>query len=191
MMRSARFLIAILIYILCSGCNHHDAVPPPDVKMNPNPHMGQRFVISITGQVDEIAGLQGKLQYDIANNSCVPIDRGRVLGGIRPQFTKYSSFNINSVAPGAYEAIVYRDLYVPFNYYGVGICEWSITSMKIHILRYDGRKETATFDGQAINYGAHAGALCGPRVGGFGCAPDSVHMSVDASYRLSITSGKE
>lgn len=188
-MRIAILVILLMTCTLGSGCGRRDRVVPPDVRINPHPVRAQRFHISVTGKTSQIADIQGNIQYNIADSSCVPIDHGMALGGVRPTFTKYATLKIVPLGHDKYEALVYRDLYAPSDYYGLGLCHWRITILNIRIMRTDHRKEIAGISHENLNYGAKASISCGPRVGGFGCAPSRL-VSVD-DYKLIVTSTKE
>lgn len=164
-------------------------MPPPDVVLNTDPTGVQRFTITVTGETSQIAYLRGTIQYNIVDDSCVPIDYGMALGGIKPTFTKYAILNIVSLGDDKYEAMVYPDLYSPSDYYGLGVCNWRITAIDIHIIRIDGKKEIAGIRRNDLNYGARSSISCGLRVGGFGCAPSRVVSASD--YKLIISSSKK
>lgn len=190
-MKHAMRLIGCLACALCIGCGSGNRIIPPAAELNPGANDLQLFTISVTGRVDQIASIQGSLQYNIADTSCVPVDYGVALGGTKPRFSTYSPLKMTAMGSGKYEFSVYRDLYRPANYYGLGVCVWALTSINIKILRIDGKKETASLIGRELGYDVHVLAACGPRVSGFGCSYGDFAASANADYKLSISSRKE
>lgn len=111
-MRNAKlYIIFFLVFASCVGCGRGGRVDPPVVVVDPNANEHQQFIVSVAGRVDQIAGIRGRLQYNIADNSCVPMDYKMALGGIRPTFTMDPPLEMVPVGSDTYEGLVYRDLY--------------------------------------------------------------------------------
>lgn len=195
-MRNIGSFISMLIYTLCAGCGPAGGVDPPDVRVNPTPHERQRFIISVTGQSGQVDGVWGRLQYNIANNSCVPVDYKMALGGIKPSFTMDPSLKIVSVESSTYEGLVYRDLYESSDYYGLGLCRWKLTAIVVYIIRNDGKKQSFMLNGIDLEYGARSYATCptgSPGQYSLNCAFSRSHpMELTGDfYTLSITSRRD
>lgn len=188
--------ISMLVYALCAGCGRVDRVVPPDVKVNPTPHERQRFVISVTGQSGQMDGARGRLQYNIADDSCVPVDYKMALGGIKPTFTMYHPLKIVPTERGTYEGHVYQDLYESSDYYGLGVCRWKLTAIVVYIIRNDGKRQSFMLNGIDLEYGSHSYATCptgSPRQYSLNCAFSRSHpMELTGDfYTLSVTSGRD
>lgn len=195
-MRKISQIILALLYASCFGCGRTDRVPAPDVRLNPTPLGRVRLDISVTGQSTTIQGLRGVLYYNIANNSCIPLDYGMALGGVRPSFTQMRPFVVTPVAHDIYEAVVYRDIYESSDYYGLGVCQWELTGINIYMVRKDGKKQRVGLRDIDLKYGAHSYATCpagSPGQYSLNCALSRsypLEMSGDF-YTLSITSRRD
>lgn len=192
-MRYVSQFISAVIYALCVGCGHVDGVSPPDVRINPAPRELQHFIISVTDRSDAIEGMWGVSYYNIANDSCVPLDYSKALGGIHPSFTQTHPFMIDSGDVGNYEAKLYRDMYESSDYYGLGVCRWELTGINIYIARRDGKKQHTSLHEMDLKYGAYSYATCptgSPAQHTLNCAFSRSHP-IDVSgdfYTISITS---
>jgi hypothetical protein len=65
--------------------------------------------------------------------SCVPIDRRKALGGMRPSPTKMLASGPLRKDANGYVGVVFMDRIVDEDYYGLGVCNWEnrIVSIKI------------------------------------------------------------
>lgn len=195
-MRKISLITLTLLYALCLGCGRTERVPAPDVRTNPAPHERQRLDISITGQSAVIEGMRGRLQYNIADDSCLPVDYGMALGGMKPIFTMDPTLKVAITGHGGYEGFVYRDMYEPSNYYGMGVCRWELTAINIYIVRKDGRKQSFMLNGIDLKYGAQSYVTCpsgSPGQYSLNCAfSRSYPIEIPGDfYTLSINSGRD
>lgn len=195
-MRDIGSIVVALVCLVCCGCGHSDIVNPPEVKINPSAHERQKFVISITGQSSQIEDIQEKLQYNIANDSCFPMDYGMALRGIKPTFTMGPSLKLIAAKHSMYEGYVYRDQYESSDYYGIGVCRWKLTAIHIYVIQGDGRKQAFMLNGIDLKYGAHSYATCpsgSPKQYSLNCAfsrSNPMELTGDF-YTLSITSRRD
>lgn len=189
-------VLLVLVCAACSGCSSPDRVSPPEAKINPNARERQQFVISVMGKSGQIAGMQGRLQYNIADDSCLPVDYGMALGGMKPIFTMDPTLEVSAKDHGTYEWFIYRDLYEPSDYYGLGVCRWKLTAIKIYIVRKDGRRQSFMLNGIDLRYGVPSYATCpsgSPRQYSLNCAFSRSHpigLTGDF-YTLFITSRRD
>lgn len=108
----------------CGGAR----VEPPDVKLNPSPKERYEISIEIKNLPDAILGVSGRAQFNIKNRECMPLaDR---IAGIKPDDRFNPTLAFIHHDKGLYIGHLYADLALSENYYGLGTCEWEMTSVQ-------------------------------------------------------------
>ena len=116
-----------------------------------NPHPKQRYEVTVTvdapGPFDSV---KGRLVYEIGNKDCVPKDA--FTGGQNvPSYR--TTFDLTRVDSHTYRGHFYRDLLLPGDYFGLGMCHWEIMNagpdLTVHGL---------TFSVSAIPYDPQTGS---------------------------------
>lgn len=127
-------LASLSICILSfSGCKEYKPVPPPEIRMNPNPVERYGVLMEIKNPPGPIS-VTSDAVYGMKNRgSCVPIDTRRSLGGSRPVFGESYALPVNLVSDASYEVTFYADALMDEDYYGKGVCYWEgWVSYRIH-----------------------------------------------------------
>jgi len=85
----ARIAFASLVCILgLGGCKKHEAVLPPDAKVNPNPTKKYRLLLTVPDPPGELS-VTGELTYAIENSrGCVPLDHTLAIWGVHSSFPR-------------------------------------------------------------------------------------------------------
>ena len=100
----------------------------PDIKHNPDPKMRYDIVVTIDGAPGPFDSVEGTAFYDVSNKACVP-ETGGPLNPLRIAPQKNVSFSLIRINEHQYQGIIYLDLLKDEDYFGLGICHWSLTSL--------------------------------------------------------------
>ena len=125
MNRISGIVLASLVCILgLGGCKKHEAVLPPDAKVNPNPTKKYRLLLTVPDPPGELS-VTGELTYAIENSrDCVPLDHTLAIGGVHSSFPRTMQAQVVPLDGENYELIFYDDAFISEDYYGRGVCLW-------------------------------------------------------------------
>jgi hypothetical protein len=109
----------------------------PDIKQNPHPVKRYEITMTIDGAPGPFDSIEGHMQFDISNPLCAPQDP---VSGARPTPIERPPIVFTRVSGETYKGTVYLDLIQDDDYYGLGICHWSMTaavvSLNVHGLSF-------------------------------------------------------
>jgi hypothetical protein len=132
--RRPSFLILSLI-LITSACG--SSMKKPDIKHNPQPRMRYAITVKVDGAPGPFDQVTGFVQYRVANERCVPLQP--VSGATVPP-EEDVPLVLTRVSDTEYEGTVYGDLLLDEDYYGLGICRWSMTAVVAEL-----KKNAVTF----------------------------------------------
>lgn len=100
----------------------------PATKLNPHPKMRYELTLKINGAPGPFESILGVMFYEVTNKDCVP-ETGAPMNPLRlaPQANPQIVFE--KVADNVYRGIVYGDYFKDENYFGLGVCHWSLTGL--------------------------------------------------------------
>lgn len=108
-----------------------------DAKKNPNPRMRYEATLTIDNAPGPFDSITGFMQYEVTNKACVP-ETGGPMNPLRLPPKAHPEIVFNKVAENVYKGAVYADYFQDENYFGLGVCHWSliavITSLNINKL---------------------------------------------------------
>lgn len=135
--RAAALLWFAILALGLTACTEHKPVPPPDVKLNPARKERYEIILTVLDDPGPINSVSGRAQFNIRNLDCVPIDYGKAIGGITPNYDTYSKISFSRNGTDSYVGYVYSDLYASGDYYGIGTCHWALTALNVKIGTHD------------------------------------------------------
>ncbi|MEP7185128.1 MAG: hypothetical protein ABI767_04755 [Rhodanobacter sp.] len=123
-----KFLPAVFIplAIIATGC--HPMSDPKHPTLNLHPKQAYEITINIVGAPGSFDSVTGFMGYEIANKECVPKDP---ISGTRNGPGKSIPIILTHTGDTEYNGIVHLDLLEDDNYYGLGTCQWIMTSIAI------------------------------------------------------------
>jgi hypothetical protein len=106
-------------------------LPQITIKTNPAASQPYRLALKFAGLPAAVNDLKGSLDFEVSNRDCVPLDYERAVGGVllTPQHSLPVEFSRSD--DGGYTAMVYADALLNEDYYGLGVCEWSLISASV------------------------------------------------------------
>lgn len=101
------------------------------VKTNSAAHQRYQLTLKFAGLPVAVNELKGSLDFEVSNRDSVPLDYGRAVGGVllTPQHSVPVEFTRSD--DGTYTAMVNADALLNEDYYGLGVCEWSLVGATV------------------------------------------------------------
>jgi hypothetical protein len=103
----------------------------PDIKQNPHPKMRYEVTMTIEGAPGPFEAVTGFMQYEVLDDRCLPMQDP--LTGAKPHPMADPPIQFERVADNVYKGFVYADLLQNEDYYGLGVCKWSLISAIGHL----------------------------------------------------------
>jgi hypothetical protein len=115
----------MLSLALLTSTAYGAAMKTPDIKVNPNPRMKYEITVTIEGAPVAFDRIEGTVDYKVTNDACVPMTH---FTGVTIPPEKRVSLPLEKVSGNVYKASVYADLLQDENYFGMGVCHWSVVA---------------------------------------------------------------
>ena len=104
--------------------------PRPQIRRNPNP-----TAYEITMKIENAPGpfgiVKAAMQYEVLDDSCLP-DLGG-MAGTKASLLEWVPVELSRVSGDTYRGVVYDDLLVDEDYYGLGVCHWSLVTTQFKL----------------------------------------------------------
>lgn len=117
---------ALAMAFLLYGCGAF--VSTPDIKQNPHPTMRYDITITIDGAPGPFDSVGGFMQYEVTNKQCVPLTGGP-MNPMRIPPLAHPPIDFKRVSDNVYTGTVYADYFLDEDYFGLGVCHWSLMSV--------------------------------------------------------------
>lgn len=98
----------------------------PEIKQNPHPRMRYEVTLTIEGAPGPFDSVSGFMQYEVLDDHCLPMEDP--VSGAKPHPMSDPPIQFERVKDNVYKGIVYADLLQDEDYYGLGVCKWSLVS---------------------------------------------------------------
>jgi hypothetical protein len=150
-------LFLALLTTSCGSAAMHNPSPPvrhvdvkdnqpprPQIKRNPNP-TAYEITMTIENAPGPFGVIEGFMQYDTGlDNPCMP-DLGG-MAGTRMRLGESIPVKYEKIAENKYRGIFFTDLLVDEDYYGLGVCHWSMIAARVDLKAGIGPGETIFFE---------------------------------------------
>lgn len=98
----------------------------PRTALNPHPKMRYELTLKIDGAPGPFDSVSGVLFYEVVNKNCVPVT-GAPMNPLRLMPQANPKITFDKVSDSVYRTTVYGDYFQDEDYFGLGICHWSLT----------------------------------------------------------------
>ncbi len=116
--------------------------PRPQIRRNPNP-TAYEITMTIENAPGPFGWIEGVMQYETAlDDPCMP-DLGG-MAGTRMRLKERIPVTLTKVGENQYRGVYYTDLLVDEDYYGLGVCRWSMIAARV-TLRAGMEEDEANF----------------------------------------------
>jgi len=103
--------------------------PRPQIRRNPKP-TPYEVTMTIENAPGPFGSIEGVMQYETRlNDLCLP-DLGG-MAGTRMRLKEHVPVALEKVGENTYRGIYYTDLLVDEDYYGLGVCRWSMIAARV------------------------------------------------------------
>jgi hypothetical protein len=134
------FTLLLSLALITSACG--SPMKTPDIKQNPHPKMRYEITMTIQGAPGPFDSVSGFVQYKVSNERCVPLTP---ISGARLTPEKTFPIDFSRVSDSVYKGTLYVDLLQDEDYYGLGVCHWSIVAASADLKIRDAALTPAIF----------------------------------------------
>jgi hypothetical protein len=106
------------------------AMSKPDIKLNPQPRMRYEITIKVDNAPGPFDRVEGVVDYRVSNDNCVPLTP--VTGATVAPEKRVPIVLIHS-GENVYKGEIYADLLQDEDYYGRGVCHWSVVAASANL----------------------------------------------------------
>ncbi|MCF3475316.1 MULTISPECIES: hypothetical protein [Gammaproteobacteria] len=145
--RKGRHLVPMGLLLALTACSPY-ADAERDVaaggrgmaKLNPSPQQGYELVLTLKDAPGPFAIVEGSAQYDASNYA----DCGRIVPatGTAGRITSQEPVTLHKVGEHEYRGTFYLDRMLDEDYYGRGVCHWSLTGVGAMLRATNGKADT-------------------------------------------------
>mgnify|MGYP003575224319 CR=1 FL=1 len=122
MKRLVAATLFILLTLTLSACGQ--AMRQPDIKLNPHPKMRYEITLAIEDAPGLFDAVDGFSSYQVSNDRCIPL---QPISGAQHTPRKSAPLSLTRVSDKLYKGTFYVDYLQDENYFGLGVCRWSMT----------------------------------------------------------------
>lgn len=97
----------------------------PYTRLNPSPKMRYEITLEINGAPGPFDSVSGVMLYEVVNKSCVPVTDS-LMNPLRLMPQANLQITFDRVSENVYRTVVYSDYFQDEDYFGLGICHWSL-----------------------------------------------------------------
>lgn len=95
----------------------------PDIKQNPHPTKRYEITLTIKDAPGPFDSVTGFVQYKVSNDKCVPLTP---ISGATLAPEQRVHLDLKSIGDHVYRGHIYADLLQDEDYFGLGVCHWSV-----------------------------------------------------------------
>lgn len=113
----------------------------PVPKRNPNP-TAYEVTLRIEGAPGPLVNVRAAMQYEVLNEQCLPRLGG--MSGTRLAALEWVPVELRQIAPDTYQGRIHANLLVDEDYFGLGVCHWSLVTTQFK-MEAPGGKDASKF----------------------------------------------
>lgn len=101
--------------------------------MNPNPKQGYEITLTIKDAPGPFESIEGFMQYEVRgqDDACAPMSED--MSGHTLRLSEDIPVIYFRVSDNVYRTTIYTDLLVDENYYGLGVCKWTMVATRAEL----------------------------------------------------------
>ncbi|WP_090177996.1 hypothetical protein [Luteibacter sp. UNC138MFCol5.1] len=98
----------------------------PDIKLNPHPKMRYEITMTVEGAPGPFEKIEGHVDYHVSNPNSVPLTP---FSGATVEPQADAPLTFEHVGGNVYKAFFYADRFLDEDYFGQGVCRWSLVGV--------------------------------------------------------------
>lgn len=114
------------LFLLLPACS--GSMEDPKIELNSNASMRYEIIARIEGSPVAFDGFSASVNYRVTNESCVPMTP---VSGIKVAPTKRIDLEVVPIGNNEYRMFVFTDRLKDEDYFGKGICHWSLDAASV------------------------------------------------------------
>jgi hypothetical protein len=127
------WLVAPIVFVAgCSSKPVSTRFNPAAVDMAPMPNANYQVDLRFTGVDASKFLLDASATYRVVNRSCVAIDQSAALGGLQLLPEYKIQLAVKRLDENHYEFPLSLDAILAEDYFGLGVCSWSLEAVNVH-----------------------------------------------------------
>ncbi|MGY1459210.1 MULTISPECIES: hypothetical protein [unclassified Luteimonas] len=131
----------------------------PEYRENPAPRLARDIEVRIEGVPGDFGYVQGAMQFDVTNRTCLPPPDANPGGHTSPVPTRTIPFALEQGDDGVWRGTVVADGMVDEDYHGRGVCHWALVNVQVQLKATGAEGETlfmADMEGDVAAAGGRA-----------------------------------
>jgi len=124
-----KMAVAAMAFGALTACH---STTPPEYRLNPHPNERYEITMTVRDAPGPLTDAVGSMQYLVPDDSCVPATGGP-MNPLRINPKKWIRYPLEKVAENTYRAEVWADGMVDEDYYGLGICKWTLVQTTLSL----------------------------------------------------------
>lgn len=144
--------VPVLLSVACLSSLPACAAPQkkPDIKLNPTARMKYEITATVSDPSLAFEPVEGFVDYKVDTPNCVPLTR--FTGAtIEPEYR--APVELKRIAPNTYRGEFTFDLLKDEDYYGLGVCHWSLVAVSTEFYRHKTDFSPALFKSELLGTG--------------------------------------
>lgn len=146
---NAVILLAALVLTACSlppstpsgnGASKR-TLEQPEFKLNPNPKRAYTITVEVVDPPGEFNYVQATILYKVSNEECSAVPTG---GNYVNTLAHRIRYDLKKEDDGKYKTVIYLDRMLDEDYYGKGVCIWTMESVGT-VFKQTGAKSDSSF----------------------------------------------
>jgi len=165
----------------------------PSIHLNPNPSMHYEITYRVNDPAVIFDAVEAIGSYQVTNEACAPLIP---ISGVRKAPNKVLPLEVRAIDRSTYRVAVHPDALLDENYFGEGVCHWSLTATTL-VLKRQGKELSASYMSKDMYEGRET-LIYYPRnwlrsaPGGFiegGSTSSSIYPNRDDLFTISVDTG--
>lgn len=141
--KSGSLLLATMLFsstLACSAAMNETS--KPEYRENPAPRIVRDVEVRIEGLPGDFRYVQGAMQFDVTNRTCLPPPGANPGGRTSPVPTRTIPFALEKGDDGVWRGTVVADGMVDEDYHGRGVCHWALVNVQAQLMATGAKGET-------------------------------------------------
>lgn len=130
LIKSSSVSLGLMSALLFTCSTYGAAMKKPDIKLNRQPRMSYEITVKVDNAPGPFDRIEGVVDYRVSNEDCVPL---MPVTGATVAPEKRAPVVLTHTGSNLYKGEVFADLLLDEDYYGKGVCHWSVVAASANL----------------------------------------------------------